>query len=47
MKRTYAAYRAAIELRKHGFEDLFVLKGGYDNWKVALNAIRKIRRLKI
>lgn len=29
---TYAAYRAAIELKKQGFEDLYVLKGGYENW---------------
>src|SRR5699024_10808706 len=29
---TYAAYRAAIELRKHDFEELYVLKGGYENW---------------
>ncbi len=29
----YAAYRSAIELRKHGFEDLYVLKGGYKNWE--------------
>lgn len=29
---TYAAYRAAIELRKHDFEELYVLKGGYKNW---------------
>lgn len=28
----YAAYRAAIELKKHGFEELFVLKGGFENW---------------
>lgn len=28
----YAAYRAAIELKKHGFEDLYVLKGGFENW---------------
>lgn len=31
-KGEYAAYRAAIELKKHGFEDLFVLKGGFENW---------------
>lgn len=30
---TYAAYRAAIELRKHNFEKLYVLKDGYDNWE--------------
>ena len=29
----YAAYRSAVELRKHGFEDLYVLKGGYKNWE--------------
>lgn len=30
---TYLAYRAALELKKHGFEDLYVLKGGYENWE--------------
>ena len=38
---TYAAYRAAIELRKHGFEDLFVLKGGYDNWEGRIKRNKK------
>lgn len=28
----YSAYRAAIELKKHDFEDLYVLKGGYEGW---------------
>lgn len=30
--REYSAFRAAIELKKYGFEDLFVLKGGYEDW---------------
>lgn len=38
---TYAAYRAAIELRKHGFEDLFVLKAGYDNWEGRIKRNKK------
>lgn len=29
----YSAYRAAIQLKKHGFEDLYVLKDGYKNWE--------------
>ncbi len=28
----YAAYRAALELRKHGFEELYILKDGYEHW---------------
>lgn len=28
----YAAYRTAIQLKKNGFEDLYVLKDGYKNW---------------
>lgn len=28
----YAAYRAAIQLKKQGFNDLYVLKDGYKNW---------------
>ena len=28
----HMAYRAAIELKKHGFEDLYVLKDGYQEW---------------
>lgn len=38
---TYAAYRAAIELRKHGFENLFVLKDGYDNWEGRIKRNKK------
>lgn len=38
---TYAAYRAAIELRKHGFEDLFILKGGYENWEGRIKRNKK------
>ena len=30
--REYSAYRAAIELKKLEFEELFVLKGGYEDW---------------
>lgn len=30
--REYTAYQAAMELKKHSFEDLYVLKGGYENW---------------
>lgn len=29
----YAAYRAAIQLKKHGFEDLYVLKDGFKKWE--------------
>lgn len=29
----HAAYRAALQLKKHGFEDIYVLKGGYENWE--------------
>lgn len=29
----YTAYRAAIQLKKNGFEDLYVLKDGYKNWE--------------
>ncbi len=39
---SYAAYRAAIELRKHGFKDLFILKGGYDNWDGRIKRNKKI-----
>lgn len=28
----YAAYRAAIQLKKFGFEELFILKDGFENW---------------
>lgn len=28
----YIAYRAAIELKKQGFEDLYVLKDGFEEW---------------
>ena len=28
----YAAYRAAIQLKKLGYSDLYVLKDGYKNW---------------
>lgn len=38
---TYAAYRAAIELKKHGFEDLYVLKDGYDNWEGRIKRNKK------
>lgn len=38
---TYAAYRAAIELRKHGFEDLYVLKDGFDNWEGRIKRTKK------
>ena len=30
--REYAAYRSALELKKHDFEDIYVLKGGYEDW---------------
>lgn len=26
------SYRAALLLKKHGYEDLYILKGGYDEW---------------
>src|SRR5699024_9960141 len=38
---TYAAYRASIELRKHVFEDLYVLKDGYDNWEGRIKRNKK------
>ncbi len=38
----YAAYRAAIQLKKQGFEDLFVLKGGYKNWNGRIKRKKKI-----
>lgn len=28
----YVAYRAAMELKKHGFKDLFILRHGFENW---------------
>lgn len=28
----YAAYRSAIKLKKLGYEDLIILKDGYENW---------------
>lgn len=28
----YAAYRAATQLKKEGFENLYVLKDGFKNW---------------
>lgn len=38
----YAAYRAAIQLKKHGFEDLYVLKEGYKNWDGRIKRNKKI-----
>lgn len=31
-EREYTAFRAAIELKKQGFKDLYVLEGGYEDW---------------
>lgn len=31
-EREYTAFRAAIELKKQGFQDLYVLEGGYEDW---------------
>lgn len=41
-EREYTAYRAAIELKKHGFDDLYVLKGGYDDWDGRIKRNKKI-----
>jgi len=38
----YSAYRAAIELKKHGFEDLYVLQDGYENWEGRIKRNKKI-----
>lgn len=38
----YAAYRAAIQLKKNGFEDLYVLKDGYKNWEGRIKRNKKI-----
>lgn len=38
----YAAYRAAIKLKKFGFEDLIVLKDGYKNWDGRIKRKKKI-----
>lgn len=39
---SYGAYRAAIELKKHGFEDLYVLKDGYKNWEGRIKRNKKL-----
>lgn len=39
---TYLAYRTAITLRKHGYEDIYVLGDGYKNWE---GRIKRNRRL--
>lgn len=26
------SYRAALQLKKNGYDDLYILKGGYENW---------------
>lgn len=41
---SYGAYRAAIELRKHDFDDLYVLKDGYKNWD---GRIKRNKRLDV
>lgn len=28
----FIAYRAALQLRKYGFDDIYVLESGYKNW---------------
>lgn len=38
----YAAYRAAIQLKKNGFEDLYILKDGYKNWEGRIKRNKKI-----
>lgn len=38
----YAAYRAAIQLKKQGFEDLYVLQDGYKNWDGRIKRNKKI-----
>lgn len=30
---TYLAYRTAITLKKHGYEDIYILADGYKNWE--------------
>lgn len=36
------ASNAAIKLKKHGFEDLYVLKGGFENWDGRIKRNRKL-----
>jgi rhodanese-related sulfurtransferase len=36
------AFNAAINLRKKGFEDLYVLKNGYENWDGRIKRNRKL-----
>lgn len=38
----YSAYKAAIELKKHSFENLYVLKGGYEDWEGRIKRNKKI-----
>lgn len=38
----YLAYKAAIDLKKQGFEDLFVLKEGFETWDGRTKANKKI-----
>lgn len=40
--REYSAYRAAIELRKYDFTDIYVLKGGYEDWDGRIKRNKKI-----
>lgn len=36
------SYRAALQLKKQGFEDLHVLKGGYSEWDGKIKRKKKI-----
>lgn len=38
----YLAYRAAIDLKKHGYSDLYILEGGYKNWDGRIKRNKKI-----
>lgn len=38
----YIAYRAAIELKKNGHEDISILEGGYKNWEGRIKRKKKI-----
>lgn len=39
---TYAAYRAAMVLKKKGYSDLYILKDGYDNWEGRIKRNKKV-----
>lgn len=39
---TYLAYRTAITLKKHDYEDLYVLADGYKNWEGRIKRNKRI-----